>query len=97
MTKYCNISTNRHADALRAFYRKLCDSPQGAGIPLFAQAWWLDTVCPDAWTVLTYPAGATPTDTASAAGWPTAAMPVHTPYADTVRPPFLSQQPAIWL
>ena len=97
MTKSCNIKTNKEADRRRRFYRTLCDSPQGADIPLFAQAWWLDTACPEAWTVLTVPD--TPDWTAVEAGHaaPLAAMPIHTPYGDTVRNALFTQHTAIWL
>lgn len=87
MTKSCNIKTNSEAELRRRGYRALCESPQGRDIPLFAQAWWLDTACPEAWTVLTAPG--TP-------DW-TAAMPVHTPYGDTVQPPRFTQHTSIWL
>ena len=97
MTKSCNIKTNKEADRRRRFYRTLCDGPQGADIPLFAQAWWLDTACPEAWTVLTVPD--TPDWTAVDAGHaaPLAAMPIHTPYGDTVRNALFTQHTAIWL
>lgn len=97
MTKSCNIKTNKEADRRRRFYRTLCDSPQGADIPLFAQAWWLDTACPEAWTVLTVPD--TPDWTAVDAGHAAsmAAMPIHTPYGDTVRNALFTQHTAIWL
>ncbi|MDE6105475.1 MAG: hypothetical protein K2F84_00075, partial [Bacteroidales bacterium] len=87
MTKSCNIRTNSEADLRRSSYRALCGSPQGLDIPLFAQAWWLDTACPEAWTVLTVP---------EAPEW-TAAMPVHTPYGNTVQLPRFTQHTFIWL
>ena len=102
-------------------------SSQAADIPLFAQAWWLDAACPDAWTVLTYPedggatgfeANATDNATADATGRiPTggaasdkasatsgkgaeaeilAAMPVFTPYGNTVVMPPFTQTSYIW-
>ena len=97
MTKSCNIKTNSEADLRRRFYRALCGSPQGLDIPLFAQAWWLDTACPEAWTVLTVPE--TP-DWTAAASDPTrvlAAMPVHTPNGNTVQNPLFTQHTFIWL
>lgn len=101
MTRYCNTDISTKAGAGRACYRNLCDSPQGADIPLFAQAWWLDAACPSAWTVLTLPAEPErpplPNETAHGNGWPKAAMPVHTPYADTVRTALFSQHTAIWI
>lgn len=103
MTKSCNTNTNKEAEARRRFYRALCDSPQGADIPLFAQAWWLDATCPEAWTVLTFPkwpdgaVSETGTETDPETGFrPLAAMPIHTPYADTVGMPFFTQTSYIW-
>lgn len=82
---------------------------QAADIPLFAQAWWLDAACPEAWTVLTYPedggavgfgasaAGAASADTADgAAAEILAAMPVFTPYGNTVMMPPFTQTSYIW-
>lgn len=97
MTKSCNIKTNSEADLRRGGYRALCDSPKGASIPLFAQAWWLDTACPEAWTVLTVPDAPDWTADKSGRTWPLAAMPVHTPYGNTVQPPLFTQHTSIWL
>lgn len=107
MTKSCNTDTGTEAWIRRAFYRQLCDSPQGAGIPLFAQAWWLDAACPKAWTVLTCPDRPVSPDCASETAyreapapknvWPKAAMPVHTPYGNTVQPALFSQHTSIWI
>lgn len=103
MTKFCNTSISKDAAERRAFYRALCDSPQGSDIPLFAQAWWLDATCPAAWTVLTYPEwpDGTVSETGTATGpetgfRPLAAMPVHTPCADTIGMPFFTQTSYIW-
>lgn len=89
------------AEARRIFYRGLCDCPQGADIPLFAQAWWLDAACPEAWTVLTCPDR--PDEAVGLAEipdgnvGPRAAMPVHTPYGNTVQAAPFTQHTSIWL
>lgn len=107
MTKSCNITANKEAGLRRTFYRRLCDSPQGADIPLFAQAWWMDAACPEAWTVLTCPDRPVSQDGASETAYgetpaeknvgPKAAMPVHTPYGNTVQSALFTQHTSIWL
>ncbi len=106
MTKFCNITANKEAGQRRTSYRRLCDSPQGADIPLFAQAWWLDAACPEEWTVLTCPDRPECSDGGSETAyredaaknvWPKAAMPVHTPYGNTVRMALFTQNTSIYL
>lgn len=83
----------------RDIYRSLCESEKGRDIPLFAQSWWLDIVCPNSWTALLYPEQQQhqkqqPKEYLCDLK---AAMPIYAPCHNTVQMPFFTQTTGIWI